>query len=244
MITAEEPPAIAHQVGGSHYKDAQIQPWDVVATWPKAQQIGVMRHGELKYLMRAGSKDEPMQEHGKGGHYNKALIEVLANMSQLEIDLAYDVKLAERHQKLLDRIQWLESELTTCQQELDQARTECAGNESTIDDLTHERDVLQTSLVEEGEARHAAEESRDDLANIADETREQLLRCQETIREGQVNLENMHQQMAEMAEEWNRVELREGVAVEVITGLLRLLPQDNPESKPVADARKWLQGAK
>jgi chromosome segregation ATPase len=241
MITAAEPPAIAHQVGGNHYKDAHIQPWDVVATWPKAQQVGVMRHGELKYLMRAGSKDAPMQEHGKGGHYNKALIEVLANMSQLEIDLAYDVNLAERHQKLLDRIQWLESEL-------DQARNECAGNESTIDELTHERDVLQTSLVEEGEARHAAEESRDDLANIADETREQLLRCQEIITEGQANLENMHQQMAEMAEEWNRIELREGVAVEVITGLLQLLPQDNPEhspeSQPVADARKWLQGAK
>lgn len=65
------------QVGGSHYKTMKVQPWDVVDTWPIEQQIGAYRAGALKYLMRMGSKDESIQEIGKGIHYLEKLVEVL-----------------------------------------------------------------------------------------------------------------------------------------------------------------------
>jgi hypothetical protein len=65
------------QVGGTYYKDMGIQPWDVVGTWPVEQQIGVYRHGALKYIMRMGTKDESIQEIGKAIHYLEKLLEVL-----------------------------------------------------------------------------------------------------------------------------------------------------------------------
>lgn len=65
------------QVGGSHYKTMAVQPWDVVDTWPLEQQVGAYRAGALKYIMRMGSKDESVQEIGKGIHYLEKLTEVL-----------------------------------------------------------------------------------------------------------------------------------------------------------------------
>ena len=69
--------ANARQIGGDHYKNMGVEPWDVVDTWPIEQQIGAYRHGALKYLMRMGSKDEQIQEIKKAGHYIEKLIEVL-----------------------------------------------------------------------------------------------------------------------------------------------------------------------
>ena len=65
------------QIGGSHYKDMGVQPWDVVDTWPLDQRIGYYRGGALKYVMRMGSKDERQQEIGKGIHYLEKLLEIL-----------------------------------------------------------------------------------------------------------------------------------------------------------------------
>ena len=65
------------QVGGDHYKNMGVEPWDVVDTWPIEQRIGAYRHGALKYLMRMGSKDENAQEVGKGIHYMEKLLEVV-----------------------------------------------------------------------------------------------------------------------------------------------------------------------
>ena len=72
-----EAPARARQVGGDHYKNMGVEPWDVVDTWPIEQRIGAYRHGALKYLMRMGSKDEQLQEIKKAGHYIEKLIEIL-----------------------------------------------------------------------------------------------------------------------------------------------------------------------
>ena len=69
--------ASAKQIGGDHYKNMGVEPWDVVDTWPIEQRIGAYRHGALKYLMRMGSKDENLQEIKKCGHYIEKLIEVL-----------------------------------------------------------------------------------------------------------------------------------------------------------------------
>ena len=65
------------QVGGDHYKDMGVEPWDVVDTWPMEQRIGAYRHGALKYLMRMGSKDERVQEIKKAIHYLEKLVEVM-----------------------------------------------------------------------------------------------------------------------------------------------------------------------
>ena len=70
-----------YQVGGSHYKDKRVQPWDVIDTWSREQRIGFYRGNALKYLMRMGSKDESLQEIQKGSHYLQKLIEVLSEPS-------------------------------------------------------------------------------------------------------------------------------------------------------------------
>jgi hypothetical protein len=65
------------QIGGDHYKRMDIEPWDVVDTWPLEQRIGYYRGGALKYLMRMGSKDESAEEVAKGQHYMEKLLELL-----------------------------------------------------------------------------------------------------------------------------------------------------------------------
>jgi len=65
------------QVGGKHYKSMSVQPWDVVDTWPLHQRIGFYRGNALKYIMRMGSKDESIEEIGKGVHYLEKLLEVI-----------------------------------------------------------------------------------------------------------------------------------------------------------------------
>lgn len=72
MVTARD-----RQVGGDHYKEMGVEPWDVVDTWPREQRIGYYRGGALKYLMRMGSKDIDAVEVAKGQHYMEKLLEVL-----------------------------------------------------------------------------------------------------------------------------------------------------------------------
>lgn len=70
-------PASLRQIGGTHYKQMAVQPWDVVDDWPLEQRIGYYRGNALKYLMRMGSKDHELQEVQKCQHYVAKLIEVL-----------------------------------------------------------------------------------------------------------------------------------------------------------------------
>ena len=70
-------PARNRQIGGDHYKRMDIEPWDVVDTWPLDQRIGYYRGGALKYLMRMGSKDGSAEEIAKGQHYMEKLLELL-----------------------------------------------------------------------------------------------------------------------------------------------------------------------
>lgn len=65
------------QEGSAHYTQMNIQPWDVIDTWPIEQQIGYHRGNVLKYTMRMGSKDGRLQEAKKIRHYADKLIEVL-----------------------------------------------------------------------------------------------------------------------------------------------------------------------
>lgn len=74
------------QVGGTHYKEMGVQPWDVVDTWPIEQRIGFYRGGALKYTMRMGTKDESVKEIQKGVHYMQKLIEVLGEQNARKTD--------------------------------------------------------------------------------------------------------------------------------------------------------------
>ena len=65
------------QEGGDHYKKMDVQPWDVIDTWPLEQQIGFYRGNAVKYIMRMGNKDQQLQEIKKARHYLDKLIEVL-----------------------------------------------------------------------------------------------------------------------------------------------------------------------
>lgn len=66
-------------VGGSHYENMEIEPVDVVDTWPHDQQVGAYRFGCLKHTMRLGTKDERLQEAKKLKWYAGKLVEVLEN---------------------------------------------------------------------------------------------------------------------------------------------------------------------
>jgi hypothetical protein len=65
------------QIGGTHYKDMGLEPWDIIDTWPAEQRIGAYRAGALKYTMRMGSKDDEIQEAEKGLHYQEKLVATL-----------------------------------------------------------------------------------------------------------------------------------------------------------------------
>lgn len=71
------------QVGGTHYRNMDVSPWDVVDSWPLEQRIGAYRAGALKYLMRMGSKDESPQEVAKGIHYMEKLLDTLQQREKL-----------------------------------------------------------------------------------------------------------------------------------------------------------------
>lgn len=77
LATLPVEPANLRQIGGTHYKQMTVQPWDVVDGWPLEQRIGYYRGNALKYLMRMGSKDQDAQEVAKGRHYIEKLLEVL-----------------------------------------------------------------------------------------------------------------------------------------------------------------------
>jgi hypothetical protein len=64
------------QIGGSHYKDMGVQPWDLMeAVLTPEEFIGFLKGNCIKYAMRAGRKDS--DDAGKFRHYNLKLQEVL-----------------------------------------------------------------------------------------------------------------------------------------------------------------------
>lgn len=66
------------QVGGTHYKDLKIQPWEVMEAWgPKEHMIGFLRFCILKRLGRWDSKDSAIQDMKKARHELDKLIEIM-----------------------------------------------------------------------------------------------------------------------------------------------------------------------
>lgn len=68
------------QVGGDHYASKAIQPWDAMQAWGTTEQfIGFLRFNAVKYLARAGSKGDALEDYQKAQHYLARLIEVMTN---------------------------------------------------------------------------------------------------------------------------------------------------------------------
>ena len=65
------------QVGGQHYKEMGVQPWDVMeAVLSREEFIGFLKGNIVKYSMRAGKKDSG--DAGKARHYMMKLREVMS----------------------------------------------------------------------------------------------------------------------------------------------------------------------
>jgi hypothetical protein len=60
-----------------HYKEMEIEPWDVIDGWSVEQKKGFYRGNVIKYCMRIGSKDEELTEAVKLLHYAQKLVDVL-----------------------------------------------------------------------------------------------------------------------------------------------------------------------
>lgn len=64
------------QVGGSHYKEMDPQPWDVMAALLTREEfVGFLKGNMIKYAMRQGKKDSP--DSGKYRHYEQKLAEMM-----------------------------------------------------------------------------------------------------------------------------------------------------------------------
>ena len=68
--------ANAVQVGGDHYRNKAIQPWDAMEAWFSPDEVkGFMRGNALKYLARYRDKGG-VEDLRKARHYLDKLIEL------------------------------------------------------------------------------------------------------------------------------------------------------------------------
>jgi hypothetical protein len=65
-----------YQIGGSHYKDMAVQPWDVMQSVMTHEEfVGFLKGNVIKYSMRQGKK-EGTDDAAKAMHYLAKLREV------------------------------------------------------------------------------------------------------------------------------------------------------------------------
>ena len=69
------------QIGGQHYKEMGMQPWDVMeAVLTHEEFIGFLKGNIIKYSMRQGKKDS--DDAGKARHYKMKLAEVVKQIEE------------------------------------------------------------------------------------------------------------------------------------------------------------------
>jgi len=76
-----EPLADERQVGGDHYRETDIQPWDAIEGWSHEDQAPFEAYlwgNAIKYIQRYRRKGKPVEDIGKAIHYLQQLEEVLA----------------------------------------------------------------------------------------------------------------------------------------------------------------------
>ena len=69
------------QVGGDHYKNMVVQPWEVMASiMTREEFIGFLKGNIIKYSLRAGKKLGANDDGHKAKHYMDKLAEVQKNV--------------------------------------------------------------------------------------------------------------------------------------------------------------------
>ena len=67
----------SYQIGGDHYKELAVQPWDAMESWMSEDEFaGFLRGNVIKYLSRAGKKGDELQDLKKALHYLEKLVSV------------------------------------------------------------------------------------------------------------------------------------------------------------------------
>ena len=70
--------ADTEQVGGSHYKDMPMQPWEVMQSILTPEEFrGFLRGNIIKYSMRQGRKGDASHDADKARHYAAKLREFI-----------------------------------------------------------------------------------------------------------------------------------------------------------------------
>lgn len=63
------------QVGGDHYLNMGVQPWDAMKAWMSLTEYrGYLRGSALKYFARAGTKGSASEDYRKAQHFLEELI--------------------------------------------------------------------------------------------------------------------------------------------------------------------------
>lgn len=72
----EDPPkANDIQIGGTHYKQHNLEPWDAITSWEKDGAIGYLEGNAIKYIVRHKSKGKKADLE-KAIHYLQKYIEI------------------------------------------------------------------------------------------------------------------------------------------------------------------------
>lgn len=65
------------QVGGGHYLEMQMQPWEVMQSLLTPEEFrGFLKGNVIKYAMRQGRKGSASEDADKARHYAEKLAEV------------------------------------------------------------------------------------------------------------------------------------------------------------------------
>lgn len=76
-MTEQRRKADEQQVGGTHYKDMPIQPWDVMEVLLTHEEfVGFLKGNIVKYSLRAGRKEGASDDADKARHYMQKLKEI------------------------------------------------------------------------------------------------------------------------------------------------------------------------
>ena len=76
-MTTEQTPS-RYQVGGTHYTELDIQPWDAMQAWMTQEQfLGFLLGNGIKYLARCNSKGSRLTDLKKARHYIEKAIQTI-----------------------------------------------------------------------------------------------------------------------------------------------------------------------
>lgn len=76
-MSDKNPAADSNQIGGTHYVNKKITPWQAMSEWMTDEQFqGYLRGNIIKYIARMDSKGG-LEDVKKARHYCEKLIEVI-----------------------------------------------------------------------------------------------------------------------------------------------------------------------